>query len=64
MASYTPLPDPEPDDYLIDEDLCVCCLQPATHFYDDRDDMPCCERPACGVRIQQMLDYHDEAGDR
>lgn len=47
---------------------CQGCGQPATTHYppDVRPDeaTPSCGRPACELRMQAVLDYHEEAGDR
>jgi hypothetical protein len=44
--------------------LCAACKAAATTRYPDDDGEWSCGSPACELRMQAAIDYHDEAGDR
>lgn len=60
---YDEIPCPACDGTGEIEVCAVCGIRAKTH-YADREDMPSCGQPACELRMQAMLDYHDDVGNR
>jgi len=45
------------------QDRCDICQTPTDETYLETD-IPYCGKPSCGIKIQEMIDYHDQIGNR